>query len=785
MLEFFRKYQSYIFLVVTVVIVISFSFFGTYNTIVSDPVRNQVVFTAVDGENIRRSDLDEMVMFISTDDQDKQFFGGAWGPNFLNNGIIRKDLIESGIGEILAIQYLEDLKPDLESRLQKEKAYVLYTHPQAKFISQESVWSNYAPKINENLKALKNSQFGASASAFNTRVQLFLSEMAFPGNYLRYVMNSQEKQLKSVAHDANLDRVDLSLFGYHTVEDWFGPRFIRLSAQFIINAAKIAEQKGYTVTKEEALADLMRNSQISYNQNINNPNLGVANSTEYYNEQLRRLGMDQNQAVKVWSQAMLFRRLFQDVGNAVFVDPLTYKNFSQYANESVEGELYSLPKEMQFADYRTMQKFEIYLSLVSKQSADESKNLSLPEKFLTVAEVSKRNQELVQKRYLIKFTEANKKNLTSKVSLKETWNFEVDNWDLLKNKFPEIAVKKAETREERFKTLESLDDVTRSRVDQFARAEIVEEHPEWLTDALDKSRERTTTVGLSNKGNSSIFEGLINGEDLIKELDKLPLGASSLKFTADNQHYYLITVLDRAENAEILTFAEANRSGILDQLLEDKLQAHFQKEKSEKNWKSYDEEKAAIADDYFANVLTAIAEKSGNKDKLNGNILSSLRFFGYMSHAKSLAEKDPKALDKLVAVKATESKDKQVDNKLPLRESLESQWKLQKTHTSISRQTDAKNDELFSLPANSWTKLVTAPNGEITFFHVESKGNVEDVAAISEQMKSLQKLISNDAQIHYMNKVVGEIKKDNAISLSYLNQPIETMNPVVPENGLN
>lgn len=785
MLEFFRKYQSYIFLVVTVVIVISFSFFGTYNTIVTDPVRNQVVFTAVDGENIRRSDLDEMVMFISTDDQDKQFFGGAWGPNFLNNGIIRKDLIESGIGEILAIQYLEDLKPDLESRLQKEKAYVFYTHPHAKFISQESVWSNYAPKINENLKALKNAQFGASASAFNTRVQLFLNEMAFPGNYLRYVMNSQEKQLKSVPHDASLDRLDLSLFGYHTIEDWFGPRFIRLSAQFIINAAKIAEQKGYTVTKEEALADLMRNSQISYNQNINNPNLGVANSTEYYNEQLRRLGMDQNQAVKVWQQALLFRRLFQDVGNAVFVDPLTYKNFSEYANETVEGELYSLPKELQFSDYRTLQKFEIYLSLVSKQSADDSKNLSLPEKFLTVPEVSKRNQELVQKRYLIKFTESNKKNLTSKVSLKETWNFELDNWDLLKNKFPEIGVKKAETREERFKALESLDDVTRSRIDQFARAQIVEEHPEWLTDALDKSRERTTTIGLSNKGNSSIFEGLINGEDLIKELDKLPLGKSSLKFTADNQHYYLITVLDRAPNAEILTFAEANRAGILDELLDNKLQAHFQKEKQEKNWKSFDEEKTAIADDYFANVLVAIAEKSDNKDKINGNILSSLRFFEYMSQAKSLLQKDIAAADKIVAKKAEETKDKQVDSKLPLRESLESQWKLQKTHTSISRQTDAKNDELFNLPVNSWTKLATAPNGEITFFYVEKKDNVQDVAALSEQMKSLQKLISNDAQIHYMNKVVSEIKKDNAISLSYLNQPIETMDPAVSENGLN
>ena len=104
MLEFFRKYQSIIYIFVTVVIVISFSFFGTYSTIVSNPVRDQVVFTAIDGTAVKRSDLDEMVIFISTDSQDKLLFGGAWGPNFLNDGVIRKDVLTTGMGEVLAFE---------------------------------------------------------------------------------------------------------------------------------------------------------------------------------------------------------------------------------------------------------------------------------------------------------------------------------------------------------------------------------------------------------------------------------------------------------------------------------------------------------------------------------------------------------------------------------------------------------------------------------------------------------------------------------------------------------
>ena len=48
--------------------------------------------------------------------------------------------------------------------------------------------------------------------------------------------------LSWVSPDPSLERTDLFLFGYHFIEDWFGPRFIRLVSEFIINAARAAEQ---------------------------------------------------------------------------------------------------------------------------------------------------------------------------------------------------------------------------------------------------------------------------------------------------------------------------------------------------------------------------------------------------------------------------------------------------------------------------------------------------------------------------------------------------------------
>ena len=294
MLEFFRKYQRYFFLIITVVIIISFSFFGTYNTITSNPIHEQIAFKAVDGTEVTRAELEEMAIFLGTDKQDKLLFGGLWGPNFLNDGVVKNDILATGLAAILTEQYANDIQPDLYTRLEKEKRYALYVHPEAKFLNVESAWGYFAPSLKGSFDELRHSNNPISPEALNARINLYLGEKKFPAPLLRQVLRYQEKQYSWLTPDINLDRTDLSLFGYHTVEDWFGPKFMRIIAEFIINSAKIAEQKGYEVSKAETLADLRRNAEISFKENANNPNLGVANSNEYYNEQLRRLGMDQD-----------------------------------------------------------------------------------------------------------------------------------------------------------------------------------------------------------------------------------------------------------------------------------------------------------------------------------------------------------------------------------------------------------------------------------------------------------------------------------------------------------
>ena len=223
MLDFFRKYQRYFFLVITVVIIISFSFFGADSTLGSNNWREQIAFKAVNGHEVSRMDLDEMAQFLATDNEDKMTFGGAWGPNFLNDGVIRKDFLETGLGEELALAYAQDLQPDIEKRLTKEKKYVLYTHPLAPYLSVSNAWNHFAPEMNANFDALRAAENGMDPRAFKSRVNLYLGEKKIPAPTLRYVLRYQEKQYNWLQPDDKLNQTDLSLFGYHTVEDWLRP----------------------------------------------------------------------------------------------------------------------------------------------------------------------------------------------------------------------------------------------------------------------------------------------------------------------------------------------------------------------------------------------------------------------------------------------------------------------------------------------------------------------------------------------------------------------------------
>ena len=159
MLEFFRKYQRYFFIVIAVVIVISFSFFGTHSAInAPQKVEDRCISQGVDGSKIMKSELDHMVRFLASDRNDLALTEKGMMPNFFNDGVVRKDLLGTGIGVLLANAYFEDLKGDLNERMTHHKAFHPYCHPTAPFISVENLWSQVLPSQKAHLDAFLNTR---------------------------------------------------------------------------------------------------------------------------------------------------------------------------------------------------------------------------------------------------------------------------------------------------------------------------------------------------------------------------------------------------------------------------------------------------------------------------------------------------------------------------------------------------------------------------------------------------------------------------------------------------
>lgn len=791
MLDFFRKYQSYFFMVITVVIIISFSFFGTYETITSqsDVWREQVAFTAVNGHDVTRYDVEEMSQFLATDAQDKLIYGGLWGPNFLNDGVIRKDILQKGVGEAIILSYPELFQEDLNTRLAKEKKSTLYSHPEARFVGVESVWSYFAPEMNGHYRSLKASSDPLSKEAVKNRVFLFLGSKELPSNTLRYLLNYQEQQYSWIKPDPNLRQIDLSLFGYHTIEEWFGPAFTRLSSEFIINCAILAEQKGYSVSKEEALADLLMNTKSSYDDNKDNPNIGVASFQDYFSEQLRRMNMDQSTAVRIWQQILLFRRYFEDIKNQPILDASSIRMIRSFAGESITVDVYRLPKTLRIGDFESLQELEAYLYAATKQ--DKQNPLVLSKEYLPIEQIEKKYPELIQKKYDLEVKKASSADLLPKVSLKDLWKWEEseENWKLLKKEFTAIAQKKAATEEERAASLDELDPATRTKIDRFAKEQILKNHPEWIEEVFSRAKPETMTVSIRKEGGKAPFPGIDTKEQreaFTKLLDDAPLNESPsvdsplAKYSPDKSHFYQIKVIGRSGNKEILTFGEAQKEGALKSVNEKILEKHYNATKEQspalykdkEKWKSFSTVKTVVADSYYDKIMQLVQDNqktlpSDAKDKSKDK-LAAYRLYSNVEGVQKQLKENLSTADSVLDVPKEEAKDL----------SLANQWKLEKTREVISRENNRLGEDfakLIALKPGEWSSLKVFPTGEIVFFQLINKEyNPTENEAVIEQIRALRDLIGQEAENTFMMQTVELLKEKGAFSLSYLKKEGES-----------
>lgn len=777
MLELFRRYQKILYIALTAIIIFSFAFFGSYGAFTSGDTKDTVAFTAVDGSRVYRSELHDLTSLLSSAQRDL-FFGiePAWGNGF-NDGVMSKDILGTGIGEIIIAPYLAALDAEFGARLEKEKRYASYVHPGAPFLSAEAVWGYFAKDIKQNLDALRLQNQGLTPEAFALRVQLFQAQERFPQGYLKQLIKYQEGDLPQ---DEELAFRDLSLFGYHSIEDWFGKNYVELVAKYIINCAKIAERQGYRVSHEEALQSLTANLDTSFKQNRQNPYFGDQTLHTYFQGELRRLGLDQTRLVQAWQKVLLFRKLFRENKEALLVSDLSFKDFYNKMNEYTTIELYKLPEEFIFKSNTDLQKFQIYVNAIQGKKDEKWKGdrLAFPQKkIITVEEMQKLYPQLVRKSYRLRYATVNKDQLTTKVGVRDTWEWETQeaNWKMLTQKFPELCKKRADTQDEKLHLLESLSSQRRAEIDAFSRQEIVSAHPEWIEKALGDAHLKDEDTEIKEQGGVFPFAGIKNRAELLSLLDASSLQELDPKLSAysqDGKNFHRIIVCEKQGSAEILTLKEAIEDGTLTEILQETLEAAYPKVRTQNvsqfvkengEWKPFIEVQDLVGELYFEELYKQLDLEIEHTKKLLPNFCNwenkntarcACRLVGLLQKAEVGVQANPQNLAAFLQ-----------DKKNP---SLVNQGKLVSvTEKIIRREKPSIVDPIlaFSLPQGKLSPVSYFAGTGVCFFKVVDRG--VDVAGelIHNKVMQARDLIGNEIERELAAELLQEMQKGGSLGV--------------------
>lgn len=715
MMQFLRKHQKKLFIVIALMTFASFAFFGNSSSFGVREVEDKKVGKTIDGTAIYDRDLKALTQFLSMGSSD----------------IMRSDLMETGAFSLLAEKYFGEIEGDFQEKLQKARTATFYSHPQAPFLNAVQVWNRFSPQLVQDLRLVQAGS--VNPKTFSTYAKLYLDQQAFPPELLRTILLYEQQNYSWITPDYQLgDTRYLSLFGYHSFEEWFGPRFSDILGKFILNTASLAEKKGYKVSQKEARTDFMMMCFDAVRMKSMRKEVAAQDATEYMRLQLQMAGVDETRAVNLWGRVMLVHRFFQDMQQGVLLDRVPYEQFSTFADAKASVEVYQLPEALRLKDFRSMLKVQYYLEAVSpkgKQSMGD-----LPRQFYSVDEVEKKFPQLVISRYELEVAKASQDDVASRLSLREMWDFETSDagWNVLTAEFP--VLNKAGDREN---ILDACDPDLRKKVDRLARQTMVQAHPEWTLMALEKQPADRVVVEIRSKGAVAPFDDIEETSLLRQALQKAEMG-ESIQFNSPT-HYYQIKVLQKPEKKEVMTLQKALELDVLGALLDEKLEASLSDARkkdsaiykaSDGSWKSYTEVKDHVGAYVYADLL-----KNISTEPLSFDEYAAKRFEEVMKNAQNSIQKEREQSKFLSA----------------------GPWQLTRRHQEIKRSdtTDLPKTEMFTKSVGSWSTVVTPRGGNVTFFHLLQRDTAD--LKIQDQVTEGQKLIGRDVTRQRIQLLLTEI----------------------------
>jgi GcvH upstream region-like protein len=632
-------------------------------------------------------------------------------PNLLHGDFLIEYFFKTGGAQALAEAYFPLIKEEIAEKLAKIRTYQPYVHPHASFIAAKEVWKTFAPQVQKDVSQLQEKHRTVSVEAISCMTELFLASQSIPHEFIKKMLSFQIQQHGNfLKPDPSFEGRNFALFGFETPSDWFGDRFIQLMSQSVINIASFAKSKGYKVSLEEARLDLINTATTSLKSAFSSK-ISDQDILNYISQELYMLGIEEKRAYKAWQNVLLCKRLLDEVGDAVFIDPVLSHELSSFANQAVNVEQFSLPQELQLRNFSELMKLQAYLEAVYPKSVN---SLDLPQTAASVVDVEKRCPELVEKKIYVSVKEVDLADLALHISLRETWDWERDekNWSRLQKEFPQLATVVATTDDERYSALEHLDVNVRFEVDQLARTSIVKADPEAIKEALSAADEHKQWLSFRSNGKGTLtLKGISKAQELLSQLE----GSETLaEYTQDGTHFYNFAVVEKQHQKRILAFAEAKNDALFAKVVDNKLERAYSEvrekspssfQKKDGSWKPFTEVKDQVGALLYASLLRSLEKEAVDKEtKYDFQFYAAHRFVPYLKKARAALEKNP-------------------DDPQWLKEDVaDLGWGLKKQTLCVAHNDTAAldNKEIFSLPVGSFSSVMVNPSGQSSFYHVIS-----------------------------------------------------------------
>lgn len=765
MLTFFRKHQRIFFIVVITFVIASFLFTGTFSPYMGseEEVKDVAIGQAIDGSDLSKREVDELVRFLAASADDALFAERGHALNLLNDDVIRKDFLETGLGELLAAPFFDKLKPELEERLLRVRNFNFYAHPGAPFINVEGVWQQFQPEGFQLITALRGAK-SADLNFFKLLSKLSVDKLKLPTEMVRRILLYQQNQEAGLRQDESLNFVNLNIFGFETLEDWLGRGYLQLVSQFIINASKEAEKRGYSISNKEVKEELLANLQKGLSSSGIKENASYADAKGFFAQQLRLLGLDESRAIKLWKKVMLQRRLFMDVGSRALANSLPANGSLPHTNEILQVEQYALPDSLRLKNFRSLLKFQQYIESIAGVSKS---SLQLPKNFPTVQEVERRAPEFVKRSCRFEWREVKKEAVSQRISLKETWQWQgqEQNWQLLQAEFPMLAKEQSKTAAGRLQLLDRLNPQERLKIDRFSRFKIVDSHPEWMGEALAAAPVRKEDRGVRLKDDEQPFASALSPQELIEKLKETPTLSLTSK---DGETIFVIKLLEMAPQNEVVSFVEASSDGTLDRLVDARLEEAYPEARKKSpalfqsargDWKPFRMVADQVGALLYAPLLKAIEEdwkEAGHslpekEGSLPLEFYASRRLYPWMREMRAKVVCCPDDA-----------------NLVQTGYSIEDQWKLKKSERTFksSDKIPYAKEELFGLPEGGWSPVGVGQFGEVCFCKLKGRLLEKvDPKEISLSKTPTKEVLSQKACTQLMSQLLNEIIEKKAVTL--------------------